>query len=99
MNLDDLLNTPLAAVRDDGFSARIVLQVERTRQRQLTLLWCMVAAALLPVLGLMLWLLPLEQFGSVLPGSLNLAMTSPFFAPVAASLVLLWAWQTRVLRF
>jgi hypothetical protein len=95
MSLDDLLNTPLPTLRDDGFSARIVLSLERRRQRHMTLLWCIIAAAILPVL----WFLPLEQLGAQLSGSLNLAMTSPLFAPVAASLVLLWAWQTRVLRF
>jgi hypothetical protein len=95
MSLDDLLNAPLPVIRDDGFSARILLRLERTRQRQMTLLWCIVAAAILPVL----WSLPLEQLGVLLPGGVKQAMASPLFAPVAASLVLFWAWQARVLRF
>lgn len=95
MNLDNLLNAPLAPVRDDGFSARIVLQLERTRQRQLTLLWCMIAAAILPVL----WFLPLEQITALLPGGLKMAFASPLLPPVAGTLVLAWAWHVRVLRF
>jgi hypothetical protein len=93
MSLDDLLNTPLVAVRDDGFSARIILRLERTRQRQLTLLWCLIAAAVLPVL----WFLPLEQLNALFP--VNQAFASPFLPPAAGILVLLWAWQARVLRF
>ena len=94
MSLDDLLNAPLPAVRDDGFSARIVLKLERTRQRQLTLLWSMIAAAILPVL----WFLPLEQLGALLPPEVQMAFASPFLAPAEGMLVLVWAWQTRVLR-
>ena len=95
MSLDDLLNAPLPAVRDDGFSARVVLKLERTRQRQLTLLWSMVAAAILPLL----WFLPLEQWGALLSPQARMAFASPWLAPAAGMLVLFWAWQTRVLRF
>ena len=95
MSLDDLLNAPLPAIRDDGFSARILLKLERTRQKQLTLLWSMVAAAILPVL----WFLPLEQLRTLLPYELQAAFASPFLALAAGMLVLLWAWQARVLRF
>jgi hypothetical protein len=99
MNLDHLLNVPLAPVRDDGFSARVLLRLERTRQRQMTLLWCMIAAAILPVLLSVFWFLPLEQFTALLPARLDTALASPFLPPVAGMLVLAWAWQTRVLRF
>ena len=95
MNLDDLLNTPLAHVRDDGFSARVLLRLDRTRQRQMTLLWSMIAAAILPVL----WFLPLEPVMALLPAGMDKAFASPFLPPVAGVLVLFWAWQTRVLRF
>ena len=95
MSLDDLLDAPLPALRDDGFSARVLLRLERTRQRQMTLLWCMIAAALLPLF----WFLPLEQFGRLLAGSQAVATASPYFAPLSAGLALLWAWQARVLRF
>ena len=95
MSLDDLLDTPLAPVRDNGFSARVLLRLEQARQRQLTLLWCLVAAAVLPVL----WFLPLEQLNALLPARLDQAFASPFLASVAGILVLIWAWQTRVLRF
>jgi hypothetical protein len=95
MNLDDLLDAPLAPVRDDGFSARVLLRLERTRQRQMTLLWCMVAAAILPVL----WFLPLPELRALLPRDLGLAKALPFFPYAIGTLVLAWAWQTRVLRF
>jgi hypothetical protein len=95
MSLDDLLNAPLPAVRDDGFSARILLSLERTRQRQLTLLWSMIAAAVLPIV----WFLPLEQLPALLPRGLHEAFSSPFLASAAGILVLFWAWQARVLRF
>jgi hypothetical protein len=95
MNLDDLLNAPLPAIRDDGFSVRILLRLEQARQRQLTLLWCIVAAAVLPVL----WFLPLEQLNALFPVRLDQAFASPFLPPAAGILVLLWAWQARVLRF
>lgn len=98
MNLDHLLNAPLAAVRDDGFSARVLLRVERTRQRQVTLLWCMVAAAIMPVLLAVFRFLPLEQITPLVSG-LDTALASPFLPPVAFMLVLLWAWRTRALRF
>jgi hypothetical protein len=69
--------------------------MERTRQRQITLLWCMIAAAVLPLL----WFLPLEQLGALSPVRLNQIFVSPFLPPVAATLVLAWAWRTRALRF
>ncbi len=99
MNLDDLLDAPLAPIRDEGFSARVLLRLERTRQRQMTLLWCMIAAAILPALFAVFWFLPLEHFAALLPGGLDRAFGSPFLPPVAGMLVLAWAWQTRVLRF
>ena len=99
MNLDHLLNAPLAPVRDDGFSGRVLLRLERTRQRQVTLLWCMIAAAILPVLLAVTWFLPLGQFTPLVSGGLDTALASPFLPPVAGMLVLAWAWQTRVLRF
>jgi hypothetical protein len=99
MTLDDLLNAPLAPVHDDGFSARLLLRLERTRQRQVTLLWCMIAAAIMPVLLAVIWFLPLEQFTPLVSGGLETALASPFLPPVAGMLVLFWAWQTRVLRF
>ena len=72
-----------------------LLRLERTRQRQVTLLWCMIAAAILPVF----WFLPLEQVTALVPGGLDRALTSPFLPPIAGMLVLFWAWRTRVLRF
>ena len=95
MNLDDLLNAPLPAVRDDGFSARVLLRLEQKRQWQMTLLWCMVFAAVLPVL----WFLPMEPVIAMLPDDLDRAFASPFLPPLAGMLVLFWAWQMRVLRF
>jgi hypothetical protein len=95
MNLDDLLNAPLASVRDDGFSARILLRLEQTRQRQMTLLWSMIAAAVLPLL----WFLPLADLGAYLPRGMAIADASSIFAYGAGTLVLAWAWHARVLRF
>ena len=34
MSLDTLLSQPLAPVRDDGFSARIVLELRRREERR-----------------------------------------------------------------
>ena len=95
MNLDDLLNAPLATVPDDGFSARLLLRLERTRQRQMTLLWSMIAAAVLPVF----WFLPLAELGAFLPRNMIPAGVSPIFIYAVGTLMLAWAWRTRVLRF
>lgn len=93
MTLDEALNQPLAPLRDDGFSARIVLELRRREERRLMALWAAVALALLPLLAF-------------LPVTTALAMTmlaqvasSHIFASAAGAAVLLWALRPARARF
>ena len=94
MNLDDLLRQPLAGVRDDGFSARVMLAAAHRRERGNLLLWIAAVAALLPPL----FLLPLAQVGETMAASVNATVTSPIFALTVGGAILLWALQPRPFR-
>jgi len=85
MTLDDALRQPLAAVRDDGFSAAIILKLAHAEERRRLALWGAVFAGLLPLGAL---LAPATE--ALLP-QLARAASSPVFMGVAGAAVLLWA--------
>jgi hypothetical protein len=85
MSLDTLLSQPLAPVRDDGFSARIVLELRRREEWRRLLLWGATVMALLP-LALVLPLAPTDLAKALMPLAL-----SPAIAYAAGAAVLLWA--------
>jgi hypothetical protein len=93
MTLDTLLAQPLAPVRDDGFSARIILELRRAEERRRLLLWGAAALALLPPLAL----LPLPPQFAV--QAMVRAASSPVFACAAGAAVLLWALRPARTRF
>jgi hypothetical protein len=93
MTLDTLLAQPLSPVRDDGFSARIVLDLRRAEERRRLLLWGAAALALLPSLVLV----PMtSQFAMQ---AMARAASSPVFACAAGAAVLLWALRPARSRF
>jgi hypothetical protein len=94
MNLDEALRQPLASVRDDGFSAAIILKLARAEERRRLALWGAVGLALLPVAAL------LAPTAEILLPHLAQAASSPAFAYVAGAALLLWALRpTRVPKF
>jgi hypothetical protein len=95
MTLDTLLSQPLAPVRDDGFSARIVVELRRAEERRRLLLWGAAALALLPPLALAL--APMT-FQFVMP-AMTRAASSPLFACAVGAAVLLWALRPARSRF
>lgn len=95
MSLDTLLNQPLVPVRDDGFSARIVLELRRRDERRRLLLWGAATLALLPVL----LALPLVPAGMDAANVLAGLARTPLFASAAGAGVLLWALRPARTRF
>ena len=87
MNLDDILSQPLSPVRDDGFSARMVIALHCTEERRRLALWSAAALALLPLLALM----PMTLMAR--------AASSPVFASAIGAVVLLWALRPARARF
>jgi hypothetical protein len=87
MSLDNLLSQPLAPVPDQGFSARIVLELRRREERRRLLLWGAAAAALLP-LALVLPLAPASMDAAKM---LTQLAASHAAAYTTGALVLLWA--------
>ncbi len=98
MNLDNLLSQPLSPVCDDGFSARIVLELRRREERRRWLLWGAVAAGLLPLAAaLPMALLPLDYNAAA--QAIARAVSSPILASAAGALVLAWALRPMRTRF
>ena len=95
MNFDEILSRPLAAVRDDGFSARIVLELRRREERRCLLLWSSAALALLPVL----LALPLASAGADAARMLAQMAVTPLFGSVVGAGVLFWALRPARSRF
>jgi len=95
MTLDTLLAQPLSPVRDDGFSARIVLELRRAEERRRLLLWGAAALALLPLA----LVLPLAPAGMDVAKTLAQLALSPAPAYTAGALVLLWALRPARNRF
>jgi hypothetical protein len=85
MNLDEALRQPLASVRDDGFSAAIILKLRQAEERRRLALWGAVAVALLPAALLM------APAAEILLPHLAQAASSPVFASAIGMAVLLWA--------
>jgi len=82
--IDDLLAAPLSEPSDEGFSARVMGQIHKQRQRDATLSRLVIALAALPLL----FLLPIPklsaEFSHLLPA---IAATGPL--SIAAALLLL----------
>lgn len=95
MSLDTLLSQPLAPARDDGFSARIVLELRRREERRRLLLWGAAVAALLPLA----LVLPLAPAGMDAAKMLEQLALSPAIAYAAGAAILLWALRPARTRF
>ncbi|MBV9548970.1 MAG: hypothetical protein JO256_04780, partial [Alphaproteobacteria bacterium] len=80
MTLDTLLSQPLAPVSDDGFSARIVLQLRRAEECRRWLLW---AAAILALMPLLVLFLPTAQLAV---SQMSRWASAPFVAYPAGAL-------------
>ena len=87
--LDDLLNTPLAAVADDGFTPRLMRRMQTRHSRMQVLQWGLVLACILPVLIA----LPLADWSARL--AYGIARSAPIISYIAAALALLWVWKPR----
>jgi len=94
MNIDDLLNQPLAPVRDDGFSVRVVRRLRASEQRMRLILWGLLAAAFLPVLAV----LPYVDIGFH-PSAQTLQMLNSQVAPALATILfIIFMWKQRFSR-
>lgn len=71
--LDQLLSAPLAEIRDDGFSIRVMLRVEQEQFRRRMIVQGLVLAACL--IGFLLLLPYLAQQGQMLPQTAGLDIT------------------------
>ena len=87
--LDDLLNTPLAAVADDGFTPSLMRHMQAHHRRMQLLRWGLMLACLLPLLIA----LPLADWSARLAH--GIARGAPIISYIAAALVLLWVWKPR----
>lgn len=93
MTLDNLLSQPLPPVRDDGFSARMVLELRRREERRRLWLWGAVSLALLPLLALV------PMTATIAMAQMARAASSPVFASAIGIAVLLWACRPAPARF
>jgi hypothetical protein len=93
MSVDDLLNQPLAHVRDDGFAVGIVRRLYETERRMRFILWGMLAVGFLPVLAI----LPFVDIGIYWPAGSAQFLKSQG-APPLGLLVLLFVWKARFSR-
>jgi hypothetical protein len=89
-DLDTLLNTPLAALADDGFSSRVTARIARRARIENALTWgtfglcALVLLAFLPIPTLITSLVQLA--------------TTPAVVVSAGILALVWAWEPRMFR-
>ncbi len=93
MSIDDLLNQPLAPVRDDGFAVQIVRRLHAGERRMRFVLWGLLAAGFLPVLAI----LPFVDIGLHWPDGTMQWLNSQVSYPLGL-LVLLWVWKPRFSR-
>lgn len=93
MTLDDILSQPLPALRDDGFSAQVLLKLRRADDRRRLLAW---AAAMLALLPLVLALAPTTAF---LMNQVAPLISSRLFAYAAGVAVLAWTLRPEQSRF
>jgi hypothetical protein len=93
MSIDDLLNQPLAPVRDDGFAVSIVRRLRAGEQRMRLVMWGLLAAGFLPVLAV----LPFLDFGIYVPPQ-TLQFLNSQVAPPLVILLLLFVWKARFSR-
>lgn len=93
MSIDDLLNQPLAAVRDDGFAVSIVRRLRAGEQRMRLVMWGLLAVGFLPVLAI----LPFLDIGIYFPPQ-TLQFLNSQVAPPLVILLLLFVWKARFSR-
>ena len=93
MSIDDLLNQPLAPVRDDGFSVHIVRRLRAGEQRMCWIMWSLLAVGFLPVLAV----LPFVDMGLQLSPHAVKFLNSQIAPPVAV-LFTLFVWKARFSR-
>jgi hypothetical protein len=93
MSIDDLLNQPLAPVRDDGFAIGIVRRLHAGERRMRVVMWSLLAAGFLPVLAI----LSFVDTGLRWPDGTMQWLNSQISYPLGA-LVLLWVWKPRFSR-
>jgi hypothetical protein len=95
MSIDDLLNQPLAPLRDDGFAVGVVRRLIAADRRMRITMWSLLAVGTLPVLIV----LPFVDVGADVGGALAAqaagAASSPAISYIAGALVLLWVWKPR----
>ena len=91
MNVDDLLNHPLAPVPDDGFTVSMMRNMQAQHRRLRLTMWSLLAVGTLPVLIA----LPLAEIGAILGAQAEHAATSPALSYAVGALVLLWVWKPR----
>ena len=88
MNLDDLLNQPLASVADDGFSARVMGRVGVLRRRKLFVTWASVAACFVLALLILPWRTVGAELGLVVPAVFGSLAVNLAAAVIVLSLLL-----------
>ncbi len=93
MSIDDLLNQPLAPVRDDGFAVGVVRRLYAAQRRMRFVMWGLLSAAFLPVLAV----LPFVDTGLRLPPDAVQFLNSQVAPPVAI-LFMLFVWKGRFSR-
>ena len=93
MSIDDLLNQPLAPIRDDGFAVGVVRRLYTGQQRMRFIMWGLLAAGFLPVLAI----LSFVDTGIRLPAGSMQFLNSQLSYPLGV-LVLLWVWKPRFSR-
>lgn len=82
--LDDLLNKPLAAIADDGFSARVIARARRKRlEEEVPLL----AAAFICLVAVLVFA-PLPQITAILAHAVTGTVALPAVSLAVAALVL-----------
>ena len=91
MNVDDLLNQPLAPVPDDGFTMGMMRNMQAQHWRLRLIMWSLLAVGTLPVLIA----LPFAEIGAILGSQAEHAASSPALSYIAGALVLLWVWKPR----
>ena len=95
MSIDDLLNQPLASVRDDDFAVGAVRRLYTGQQSMRFIIWGLLAAAFMPVLAI----LSFVDTGIRLPAGSMQFLNSQMSCPLGfLVLLLLWVWKPHFSR-
>jgi len=85
MTIDNLLSQPLAPVADNGFSAKVMMQIQHEEQRRLLLN----SALVILVAGILCLVLPMRDLLVQLNAALNVLVVSLGSSPQLAIAALL----------